>query len=137
VLKGEERPDGTVAYLSQEAMTTCILGRDRLIQDGNARHAQWMDYLGKHTECKSPQKCHNAADYLMTVVCICKGTDTRKFLLSTDAFQNSYPAQIQLSLCPACIDKLRTSYTSFKVETWRKLPLYYGLPPWAVLLSSG
>lgn len=127
--------DGKSAYgdalvtLSTENLRTCVLGREKLLDDRLEFHT-WIAEDSKH--CYDPLDCitkkRNALYTLAGTPCFAESltrwNDMNKVLLG------------DLDLCGVCYKDAEACYERGRQNIWDELPTYFGLPPWEILLKD-
>jgi len=79
-----------MALLSEKTISTCLLGRLRMLEDVHEFYAQWMGDLSTHKDCSGEGDCREAANEHLKGFCIATLTDISKLMFPLGEFETDY-----------------------------------------------
>lgn len=114
---GVRIPSGDIERLSDDDLTICIQGRDKLISRSIAVAAQMVSLASQGFGCSGPGSCASRVqDFFLTT----KHTSPREI---------SAPILTSISICRGCQSQLTRTVTNYSTQTWKSLGGYFQLLP--------
>ncbi|KAK7025080.1 BTB domain-containing protein [Favolaschia claudopus] len=121
LLRGIERPDGTMSFLSTADLTKCLLAREKIFvtqfQPGyTLGWARRWEFGG----CTTPAKCRAEREGILAMYMDAATVDA---LMKPGDLEDH-------GLCLTCTTTAHECIRAGRKRMWDELPTFFGLPPW-------
>ncbi|KAK7049039.1 BTB domain-containing protein [Favolaschia claudopus] len=125
--QGEKRPNGTIALLSREDLTRCVVAREKLLGE-QFRQGRTFGWVRKwpYPNCRTGSNCHKNRLVLHSSFID---------LAYIDAFADSKDV-LDFDFCPHCLGCLEECMGNGRKMMWDMLPGFFDLPAWDELKND-
>ncbi|KAK7049036.1 hypothetical protein R3P38DRAFT_3345930 [Favolaschia claudopus] len=125
--QGEERPNGTIAQLSRQELTRCVVAREKLLGE-QFRQGRTFGWVRKwpYPNCSAGSTCHKYRSLLQS---------SFMDLAYIGAF--AQPRDIaEFEFCTTCLGHIEESMAAGRKMMWEMLPGFFDLAGWDELKND-
>ncbi|KDR67627.1 hypothetical protein GALMADRAFT_79593 [Galerina marginata CBS 339.88] len=112
-------------YLNQEALHSCLIGRDKILTAVQKILKDWVSRTDiiPANGCRSVDRCRSHR--LVTIL----GLSIFNLLPTLDILNPNPPIEPR-KICLVCVDSVKQAHSHVRKEIWESLPSYFDLPKW-------